>query len=63
MFPTRNFFPKARLTPTQKISTFPTKEMSEMAPSVRNGSRNPANNVMLPCQSPTGMAEKSAPLP
>ena len=42
------FLPHTRLTPTQKISTLPTKDRLAKAPSVMTGRRRPARAVMLP---------------
>ena len=62
-FATFTFFPKTRLMPTQKISTFPTSDRFASAPSVMTGRISPASAVMLPCSTATGIAENAAPFP
>ena len=48
IFPTRNFFPKATLIPTQKISADPTKERSLMTASGIKEPARAAIRVMEP---------------
>ena len=62
-FATRIFLPQIRLIPTQKISTFPTKERYPMAVSVMIGRITVASRVTAPSQRNTGIAEKTQPFP
>ena len=48
IFPTLNFFPKARLTPTQKISADPIKDRSLIKASLIKEPQKAAISVMLP---------------
>ena len=48
MFPTENFLPKATLTPTQKISAEPTKEISEIRLSLIKSPKSAATQVIAP---------------
>ena len=45
---TFTFFPQTRLIPTQKISTFPTRDRFARAAAVITGRRRPARAVMVP---------------
>ena len=60
---TRSFFPHTRLTPTQKISTEPTRDRFWIAASVITGEISRASSVMAPSNTNTGIAEKAQPLP
>ena len=60
---TFTFFPHTRLMPTQKISTFHTRDRFDSALSVIRGRTTPARTVMLPWNTATGISEKTAPLP
>ena len=60
---TLNLAPKHRLTPTQKMSIFPRKDRLAITPSLNTGATSPAQRVTAPWSTPTGRAEKMAPLP
>ena len=64
MFPTLNFLPKQMFMPTQKISTFPTSDISEITlPIDKRGSQNFERAVIEPWKIAMGIKAKMQPLP
>ena len=60
---TLNLVPKHRLTPTQKMSMLPRKDRLSITGWLNTGERSLAHRVTVPWSTPTGRAEKMAPLP
>ena len=61
--PTRILALKATFSPTQKMSTEPTQDRSEMSDSLKKPATSAAARVMPPCKMPSGRAENMTPSP